>query len=100
MVENLDELLTKRRVPLARSNLAERIIAAAGTQKPVRAGFDFGKWAQEFFESFALPQPALALGIVLMLGVYMGVNIEASAEEPVAENLAAYLDMNDDGETK
>lgn len=93
----LEDMLRQRHIPAARSNLAERIIAAA-VPRPAKAGFDFGKWTQEFFESFALPQPALALGMALIIGLYLGASIDANAHEPVAENLAAYLDMNDDGE--
>ncbi len=75
MHENLDILLKSRVVPEARSNLTQRIIDASLQDAPPRVQAKLeglGRWVQAFLDGFALPQPALALSLALLVGIGMG----------------------------
>ncbi len=102
---DFDQLLEKRHVPDASSNLSARIIEASRNlpqeaKKPWFAGL------QGFMQGFSIPQPALVMGMILILsvGATAGVGFyggQLLSEEPTATTyyseaddveLAFYLD--------
>lgn len=106
---DFDQLLKDRHVPDASSNLSSRIIEASRTlpqesKQPLFAGVR--EFMQGFARSFAVPQPALVMGMILILsvGATAGVGFYGGrllSEEPEAVSyyseaddveLAFYLD--------
>ncbi len=101
MVDELDELLTKRAEPQARSHLAEKIIAASlegRGQKSKAGGFDLAGWFGALADEFLLPRPALAMAVFLVLGLFAGMNIETPTDE-VGEDLVSYLFVDESFDT-
>lgn len=86
MGEDIDAILSRRPIPEPRGDLAARIIAEAARtpQEHARgrntrtgassAGLFSGLrgWWADFAEGFALPQPALVMSLVLLVGVVAG----------------------------
>lgn len=86
MGEDIDAILSRRPIPEPRGDLAARIIAEAvrHTQDNAARGGSGHKagssgllgglreWWADFAEGFALPQPALVMSMVLLLGVVAG----------------------------
>ena len=73
---DFDRFLKTRYVPSAPSNLAHRIVQASLKGDVVSSSVrkvGIGQWFSEFMEEFALPHPAVALGLFLLLGVGLGI---------------------------
>ena len=68
-----ETFLKGRDVPEAPSNLSHRIIETAKVTSQTNSGFDFGGWLKGLMPDLMVPQPALALGMFLVLAVAMGV---------------------------
>lgn len=66
-------VLEKHAIPQPSSNLAERIIdAAVSEMKPEIAKNIKRPWWKNFNNNFLVPQPALVLAFVLVLGIVLG----------------------------
>ncbi|MBK9586676.1 MAG: hypothetical protein KA099_04720 [Alphaproteobacteria bacterium] len=84
----LEALLTQRSMPEMRSHLPDRILAEAmkHTQAGRRAAvqessFSFKGWWADFWDGFALPQPALVMSVVLLLGIFAGTALDTGVAE-------------------
>ncbi len=76
MVDRLDEILKRRAgPPQAPGNLATRIIEASRNAGARRRGYS-RSWMEALLDNLLLPQPALAMAIVLLLGAYFGFALE------------------------
>jgi len=102
-MDDFDTFLKSRHVPDAPSNLAHRIIEASKAESiaQARPRVSFAKMARDLMAWFVIPQPAMALGLVLVLAVGLGVFggdlflVEESApyyQESDEVELAFYLD--------
>ncbi len=99
----LEALLTQRFMPEMRSHLPDRIFAEAmkhpqaGARKAEAAGTSFSlkDWWADFWDGFALPQPALVMSAVLLLGIYAGTALDAGVSEPEAEQASFTLVVSD-----
>lgn len=84
MGEDIDTVLSRRRVPEPSQGFEARIIAEAARtpQDSVQAVRQRGKsagrqgWWIEFWEIFSLPQPALVMSVVLLAGILIGAGVE------------------------
>lgn len=74
--EKLEHLLRSRRVEPARTDLAQRIILAAG-QRRQRGNIPFWYWVRDLFVELHLPQPGYVLAGALLLGMVIGFNTPA-----------------------
>ena len=76
--DNFERILKARQVPMMRSNLPERIIAASlvATKPKVSGVFS---WLSDFWDGFALPQPVLAMAVALFIGVFVGMSSASNA---------------------
>lgn len=85
MGEDIDAILSRRPIPEPRDDLMARIIAEAARHPQeggvqgrntgsVSGGLFVGlrDWWADFADGFALPQPALVMSLVLLLGVVAG----------------------------
>ncbi|MCB1681519.1 MAG: hypothetical protein H6858_09875 [Rhodospirillales bacterium] len=78
----IDALLQQRHVPEMRRHLSARIIDAAmkhpqaGAQTIEKSSFSFKGWWADFWDGFALPQPALVMSLVLLLGILAGTKFD------------------------
>ncbi len=82
MYEDVNKILGRRAVPEAPFGLAERIIAASlrlEAKREINGKITLGDLWQAFTEMFAIPQPAYALAIALIIGLTMGVTGQAQA---------------------
>lgn len=89
--KTLDEILSRRAdAPPPASNLSARIIEAARVSAQHNAthmrtdGQGLRAWLGAFGRNFVLPQPAIAMSLVLMIGVGLGVfmqDVSGSSEE-------------------
>ncbi|NCT40554.1 MAG: hypothetical protein GW778_02695 [Alphaproteobacteria bacterium] len=99
------EMLLKRRdVPDAPSNMSHRIIEASknipqGNMAQGKSRFVIGDWFSRVTEKLMMPQPALALGVFLLLAIGLGVfsgdivNISDNGAQDVGDvSLAFYVD--------
>ena len=89
----LDAILRERHVPEMPTNLAYRIIEAA-KPRGAETGFTWTAFQRVLSEIFVIPQPAFAMVVVLMLGVYSGMQYtsEQSMEMTVARaNLSSFV---------
>lgn len=93
MVDDLEVILSRRAFVPARSNLAERIIAAAQV-KPAKRGFDWRSWTSDVAELFVLPRPALALASVLLIGLFAGWAALSNSDDG-PRTISSYLYMNE-----
>lgn len=94
MVNNdFEDVLMRRMVPPARSNLAERIIAAAPV-KPQTSYRGWKGWIEDIAELFVLPKPAYALATVLLIGVLAGWSAMPSRDD-TQDSISSYLYMNE-----
>lgn len=88
--QQVDALLHKRKAaPEMPSGMVDRIMRAAGSQ-PVR-----GRWLDIVRDSFLLPQPALAFGLLLLGGVFVGMEME-SFWTVLGEDWTGFLYINED----
>lgn len=100
MRDDIDVLLSKRKVPDMPGGLDERVILAARNMPQNSAAKKlqgFERWLSAFLEGFALPQPALALGLVLVIGLGAGVYSQnyAAASEFNADDISQVLNIDD-----
>ena len=88
-LHDLDQLLMKRASPRTPHDLAERIIhrAVRTPQTPLPT---FGSVLNECLSFFALPRPALAFGLCLMVGMFSG---WATTQNADADDDTQTLDM-------
>lgn len=93
---DFDQLLEKRHTPEAPSNLSARIIEASRNlsqeaKQPWFAG------VLEFMQGFAIPQPALAFAMVLVLGLSatFGVGIYGNQILSVEPTATYYSEADD-----
>ena len=99
MLDELETLLRDRNIPDARSNLAERIIAASLEDevqtKPSLQGFE--RWFSAFIEGFAIPKPAYAVAFALVLGVGLGIFADSFSVLPnmTTDEFAQALSVED-----
>tara|TARA_B100002019_G_C21059605_1_gene493437 strand:- start:84 stop:365 length:282 start_codon:yes stop_codon:yes gene_type:complete len=70
---NIDEILEKRELPHARSGLAQDIIAAA-----MRNDRNL-PFMNEMFLLLAIPRPQIVLAMCLVLGLALGLTLDASS---------------------
>lgn len=68
----LEDILRERYVPEPPTNLAYRIIEAAKPRGEEK-GLTWAGIGRAFGELFVIPQPAFAMAVVLIIGVYSGV---------------------------
>jgi hypothetical protein len=68
----LEDILKERYVPEMPSNLAYRIIEAAKPRGEEK-GLTWAGVSRAFGELFIIPQPAYAMAVMLIVGVYTGV---------------------------
>lgn len=88
-----DNFLRTRYVPEPPTNLAYRIIEAAKPRGQER-GFTWAAFQRVVSEIFVIPQPAFAMAVVLMIGVYTGVqfaNEQAMTETMARANLSSFV---------
>ena len=71
MVDPLDNILQKRQVPPASSNLTERIIEASKQASPPK-GYNPVSWLSALLDGLLIPKPAFAMVVFLILGLYLG----------------------------
>jgi hypothetical protein len=69
--DEFERVLQSRYVPLMRSNLPERIIAASLKVEKRKESF-LVAWLKDFFEGFAMPKPAYAMVVALVIGFGIG----------------------------
>lgn len=75
-MDDLDKLLSKRMTPKPRPNLADDIVART-MQGDLRTGVGLFNALSDFMrQNFLLPQPGVALATVLVLGIWLGANVE------------------------
>lgn len=91
--KELDHLLMNEAAPRAPHDLAERIVYRAArtpqTARPARTGI-----LGEFSSFLAVPRPALAFGLCLMLGMFSGWSVTQHVEAGDATGDAAQaIDM-------
>lgn len=89
----LDTILRERHVPEMPSNLAYRIIEAA-KPRGAEKGFTWTAFQRVVSEIFVIPQPAFAMAVVLMIGVYSGVyfaNEQAMTQTVARANLSSFV---------
>ncbi len=98
MYEQLDTILSRRAMPEAPYGLEERIIAASLRTQTRRSNqWSVADFWQGFSDMFALPQPAFALVIALLVGTTMGLNGQAQAFfEDGGDQMAASFALADD----
>lgn len=107
----LDVVLRQRFVPSVRVSLAEKIISEAKKhqqitpqaavtplQKAARSQSSRAiSWWAGFWDSFVLPQPTLVMSIVLLLGLFIGANIDFGDNTiKQQEEAATYYALSDD----
>lgn len=95
MQDELDTLLAARAVPLASSDLAERIIARAAMH-PVRQKSWLAEVMNILTDFFAVPQPALALALTLLLGLTLGFNLNTAFAGITSDDLLTSFTAADD----
>ncbi len=95
MQDELDTILASRAVPLAPPDLAERIIARAARQS-VRRKYHFAEAMNILGGFFAVPQPALALALTLLLGLTLGFNLNTASVGITTDDLLASFTAADD----
>ena len=98
----VEMLLNERVVPPMRSGLPEQIIAAAQTMQQehvvqTRVGSvssgagGFKTWWNDFWDGFVVPQPALVMSLVLLVGVMIGTYTEpVGTSDTVLEDATSY----------
>lgn len=98
----LEALLTQRYTPQMRSHLPDRIFAEA--MKHPQAGrqsagadqsFSFRGWWADFWDGFALPQPALVMSVVLLLGIFAGTALDLDVSDHDQDNPSFDLVVSD-----
>ena len=93
--DELDSVLSRRKMPPPRSNLAARIIDASLQSKPKRRS-GLMKALDGLADMFTLPRPAYALAVVLLLGVVGGFYYQIPTPESDDFYLDAYFLYMDD----
>ncbi len=89
----LDDVLRERFVPEMPSNLAYRIIEAAKPRDSER-GLTLAGIGRVFAEIFVIPQPAFAMVVILVLGMYVGtsyVSEQNMETKMVHENFSSFI---------
>jgi hypothetical protein len=71
--EKLEAMLRARRFVPASPDLADRIILAARSIRPVAAP-SLGQWVQQLFAEYRLPQPAYVMAGTLLVGFLVGLS--------------------------
>jgi hypothetical protein len=97
MVDHLDDILSRRAVPQAPTNLAQRIIDAArplgGTAKTTPPRATFEEWLSTLFDGLLVPRPAIAMLMLLLVGTMIGAYIgEPAAEAQGYEFPSVYVE--------
>lgn len=93
----LDDVLRERFIPAPPSNLAYRIIEAAKPRGQEKSLGDRISWAgagRAIGEIFVIPQPAFAMAVILILGIYAGTAYvsEQDIETQMAhENFSSFI---------
>lgn len=100
MLDELETLLRDRNIPEARSNLAERIIAASLQEEVIKVGPSLQgveRWLSAFLEGFAIPKPAYAVACALVLGVGLGIFADSFSVLPsmTTDEFALALSVED-----
>lgn len=78
-MDKFESILQSRYTPDPRSNLEERIIAAAARSPqaiPTRSGGGIGAWVSGLFEGLIIPAPAVSMALVLVGGLFIGMNTD------------------------
>ncbi len=98
--KELDALLSKRAVPEMRSNLEHRIIQASLKQEVHVAGRQseggFFAGLKAVLDNIVLPQPALALMMVLMVGGVLGAYSPDVMQEDDVDSFESYIMTSDE----
>ncbi len=95
MQDDLDIILAARAVPQAPPGLAERIIARTADQ-PVRRKSWIAETLGMMADFVAVPQPALALALTLLLGLTLGFNLNTAFAGVTTDDLLASFTAADD----
>lgn len=93
MADQLEKFLQRRIIPEAPIGLSERIIAAAlQPQRKRNERWSFDVFWQGFTELFAIPQPAYALSIALLLGFVFGITglVQPTLADAVDEPIKSF----------
>lgn len=100
MDDELEQMLSKRRAPQARSDLAEQIVQRALAQegRGVGALRRLNQLATVFRQNFVLPQPGVAFAVMLLLGVWLGMSFDdESMPVSYGDEELAYTFIIDEG---
>ncbi len=95
--KDLEEILSKRAVPEMRSNLEHRIIQASLAQEVSKKAGSGGvviRAFKDFIDSLVLPNPALSLSMVLLIGLVLGAYSGGVIQD--YNSLEAYIMMGSD----
>lgn len=96
--DNLDDLLWMRRAPESSPDLGERIVAAAARRRQRPGFFHFcSEFLSEFAGMLAIPRPAFALAVFLLLGLSTGLFVDRVSVLPglMPEDLAMFMTIDD-----
>lgn len=96
--EDLGRLLRLRRVPEPSADLAGRIVAAAAHRGQRRGFFAYcAGFAAEFASMLAVPRPAFALAVFLLIGLSTGIFADNVSVLPgmTPEDLATFMTIDD-----
>ena len=97
--QNLDVLLKTRAVPDMRSNLEHRIIQKSLNQEKQSKTQDIGNFfraVRDFMDCMVLPQPALAMVMVLVIGAAIGTYSSEILTVDDDQDVEAYMMIIDD----
>lgn len=101
-MQDLETILSTRSVPAPRSNLEERIIAMAVNRPQMKEQGLFSELRgllAGFWDGLLLPAPVLSLSLVLLVGLYVGLNTQTSVTADAGDvDMYTYFQMADNAD--